>query len=521
LLALWALHDPEHFEWMADITDELLSWQRTGMWAYPDGEYDLSNTQYAVLGMLAAARSGVKIPVKAWRDVLGQTLRYQGKSGGFGYRMGDVGNPNGSMTAAGLTVVAIAKDQLSEGNTKSLPGVSVIDTALSEGARWIGEHLTISGSPPNDPAAALEMRWGPYYLYGVERACTLLGLERLGGSDWYWEGASWLLDIQGDKGQFVTAYGEGEPNTCFALLFLGRATASFTGPGAAKRDMLYQTDDEKSLVWMRLSGDEQLSAWLGGFPKRIHDDYGWKSAQPRGLRVSKVEYLIDGEVAATVNGNAPRAWNEDKYPIRHTFKRSGSHRVSLQVYLMLEPATEGGDPGATTITSDEVEIVVNELADDYLLEQAAAGARNLVRKSETKAQASSQASDAPASAACDARESSSWTCTPEDKAPWISLDFEKQLRSNRVALSGLGGRLDNRGEWDRATRLELRINKSDPPIVVTPDSNERLKTVIELPRTQLVRTLEVRIIERATGSKYPGRIGFAEIELYYQAAGKR
>jgi hypothetical protein len=145
----------------------------------------------------------------------------------------------------------------------------------------------------------------------------------------------------------------------------------------------------------------------------------------------------------------------------------------------------------------------------------------LVRKSETKAQASSQASDAPASAACDARESSSWTCTPEDKAPWISLDFEKQLRSNRVALSGLGGRLDNRGEWDRATRLELRINKSDPPIVVTPDSNERLKTVIELPRTQLVRTLEVRIIERATGSKYPGRIGFAEIELYYQAARKR
>lgn len=521
LLALWALHDPEHHEWMADITDELLSWQQGGMWAYPEGDYDLSNTQYAVLGLLAAARSGIRIPPKAWRDVLSQTLRYQGKSGGFGYKMSDIANPTGSMTAAGVSVLVIAKNELTEGDKKALAGVSVFDAAIEAGAQWLAQRMTISGSPAADPKDALNAHRGPYYLYGLERVCTLLGLERLGGSDWYWEGANWFLDIQGAKGDFPTAYGESESNTCFALLFLARSTASFSGPGVERRDSLYQTDDEKSDVWLRLSGDAKMAMWLGGFPKNIVEQHGWKNVAARGLHVAKVDYLIDGKVVASVNADASKAWNADKYSVRHEFTRSGKHRIAVRVHVMLEPAVAGGDPGALELSSEEVDVSIEELADAHLLEQAAAGVRNLVRKAETKAQASTQAGDGPASAACDARESSCWTALPEDKQPWISFDFEKPLRSNQVALSGLGGRRGTLGEWDRATRVELRINRANEAIAVTLAEDELVKTLVDLPRVGMVRSLEVRILERVTGSKYPGRVGFAEVELYFQQSGKR
>jgi len=521
LLALWALHDPEHYEWMADVTDELLSWQQGGMWAYPDGDYDLSNTQYAVLGLLAAARSGIKVPTKAWRDVLTQTLRYQGKSGGFGYKMGDIGNPTGSMTAAGLSVLAIAKEQLTEGDKKALAGASAFDSAIEAGAQWLAQRMTITGSPAANPKENLNAHRGPYYLYGLERVCALLGLERLGGSDWYWEGANWFLDIQGAKGDFSTAYGEGEPNTCFGLLFLSRATASFSGPGVERRDSLYQTDDEKSPIWLRLSGDVRMAMWLGGFRKEIVEQHGWKQAAARGLHVAKVEYLIDGQLAASVNANASKAWNADKFSVMHEFTRSGRHRVALKVHLMLEPAVAGGDPGSLELLSDEVEVSIDELADAHLIEQAQAGVRNLVRKEETKATASTQAGDGQASWACDARESSCWTTLPEDKQPWISFEFEKPLRANQVALSGLGGRKSTLGDWDRATRVELRLNKADQGITLNLAEDELVKTIVELPKTGMVRSLEVRILERVTGAKHPGRVGFAEVELYFQQSGKR
>ncbi len=514
LLALWALNDRTNDEWVADIADELLSWQQAGVWAYPEGECDLSNTQYAVLGLLAASRSGFKVPPKAWRDMITQVLHFQGRPGGFGYKLNDALSPTGSMTAAGLSVLAIAKDQLIEGSLKQSQQ-SPADEGLAAGASWLSSHFTITGSPPNDPRAALDGRWGPYYLYGVERACTLLGMERLGGSDWYWEGATWFLDVQGSKGEFSTAWGESEPNTCFALLFLGRATASFTGKGADNKDTLYQTDDAKSDVWLRASGDAQLALWIGGFSQRALKDYSWQSPQGKGLRVSKVEYLVDGEVAATVNGNASKAWNGEKYSLQHRFKSAGPKRVAVRAHLMLEPETEGGDPRTQQIESNEVEILVTEITEPRMLAQAGDATRNLIRGSETKAQATTQSDDHKAGAAVDGRESRSWICAPDDKQPALFVEFTRPLRTSQIVFSGLGGKAETLGHWDRATKVELRINK-DPPIVVALDGDEMKTTLCELARPFTIRTLEIKVVERAMGTKHPGRVGFNEIALYYQ-----
>ncbi len=521
LLALWALNDPTNAEWIADLADELMSWQRAGEWAYPEGESDLSNSQYAVLGLFAAARCGVKIPPKVWRDAIGQTLHHQGRSGGFGYRIGDSGNPTGSMTVAGLSVIAMARGQLTEDNNKQVQGLDVADQGLADGARWLAEHFTITGSSTDNPKDELNRHRGPYYLYGLERACTLLGMERLAGSDWYWEGATWFLDIQGDKGQFATAYGEAESNTCFALLFLGRATAAFTGKSGAKKDTVYQTDDSKSDVFVRASGDARLALWIGGFSKRAIADYGWTSPQGKAVHVAKVEYWVDGELAETVNGNASKAWDGDKFSLLHTFANAGTRRVKARAYLLLEPETEGGDPLNIEIESTEIEINVREIAAPELITQASVGARNLIRPEDTKTSASSQPTDSLSSAAVDGREATAWTSAPEDGKPTLTLEFERPLRANRLVFSGLGGRPDSIGDWDRATKVELRINKIDPVYSIALDPNELLMTTFEIPRQGVVRSLELKIVERVTGKKFPGRVGFREIGLYFQSASKR
>jgi hypothetical protein len=64
-----------------------------------------------------------------------------------------------------------------------------------------------------------------YYLYALERAGMLTGVEKIGSHDWYAEGAKYLLDHQRADGSWPG--GEEEEavwNTCFAILFLKRST---------------------------------------------------------------------------------------------------------------------------------------------------------------------------------------------------------------------------------------------------------------------------------------------------------
>jgi hypothetical protein len=518
LLMLWALHEEANQEWAADVADELISWDKSGVWGYPHDEPDLSNTQYAALGLLAAARLGIEIPAKVWRDIIAQVPRYQGKHGGFGYRISDTGNPTGSMTAAGISAVAIARNQLSAQAGKGAQGLSLAEPSLEAGARWLTSNLQITGSPVANRTERPNGHRGPYYLYGLERACTLLGLERLGGVDWYWEGANWFLEVQNDKGAFTNGYDEDEPNTCFGLLFLSRATASFTGKAAASREDIYQTDDGKSAVFVRATGNSQLAVWLAGFSDQTLQAHAWQTVTPKGLRVSKVEYLVDGAVVASLAGDAGKTWAGDKFPTQLRFARGGIHQVAARVHLMLEPSQAGGDPGSAVVDSEVLEVNVTELVEPALLEQASAARRNLIVADETRASASTQFSDSPAAAVIDGRESSGWTSMPEDKSPVLTLEFERPVRANRLALSPLGGRSGALGEWDRATRVEVRINKQEIPTTLELEPEELRVTLLELPKTTLVRSLEVRILERIGGLRFPGRVGFNEVGLYFDGS---
>ena len=73
-------------------------------------------------------------------------------------------------------------------------------------------------------------KWHIYYLYGLERIGMLYGTDRIGSHDWYDEGAAWLIKHQADNGSWRNV-----PDTCFAILFLRRATAPLPGVATGGR----------------------------------------------------------------------------------------------------------------------------------------------------------------------------------------------------------------------------------------------------------------------------------------------
>jgi hypothetical protein len=239
--------------------------QPDGGWRYPEnpvgseaGRTDLSNTQYALLALDMAARCGVDAPSETWRLAAEHVLKEQEDEGldvplwieneawsedhpevprfleaaktqarGWCYLPGRPTLPTGSMTAAGVTCLATAKERLWA--LAALPEdlSRRIDQGLIGGLAWLSEHFTVADNP--DPPS----QWHYYYLYGLERVGAKTGVRFVGTHDWYREGAEHLLGAQLAAGGWAEAAASGKPadstesaitQTCFALLFLRRAT---------------------------------------------------------------------------------------------------------------------------------------------------------------------------------------------------------------------------------------------------------------------------------------------------------
>lgn len=226
--------------WMREGVEWLVKNQRhDGGWRYPHDGYDLSNTQFALLGLHAATRCGITVKKRVWLDALEAMLRVQEQTGapieyranevrgryrfewteraltrGFRYR---AGTPvNGSMTTAGLTCLIICQNRLwrsrgfgGELRVKSRRGIR-------DAMAWLQHHFAVHHNP------FAGHHWLFYYLYGLER-CGILGRYRfIGQHDWYKAGADYILRRD--------AVSWGNVDACFALLFLKRATPRMNAP---------------------------------------------------------------------------------------------------------------------------------------------------------------------------------------------------------------------------------------------------------------------------------------------------
>ncbi|HEX6882398.1 MAG TPA: hypothetical protein VF530_03395, partial [Planctomycetota bacterium] len=177
ILAATAARDASLLPWIEELTTRLLGWQRdSGGWSYPVGETDLSNTHLAVFSLRAAAQAGIEIPVTVWNDAASYALRNQetrrkDSGGGFTYLVGHETGYTGSMTAAGLAILACAREAL---GTRMTPNLAAqVEPALEGGVGWLARHFTATKNPN-------KADWHYYWLYALERAAALLALERIG-----------------------------------------------------------------------------------------------------------------------------------------------------------------------------------------------------------------------------------------------------------------------------------------------------------------------------------------------------
>ncbi len=299
LLARGALEDDAELARIQEIVERLLSWQRGG-WSYPSIQPDLSNTQFAALGLRAAALRGATVPPDAWTRLGDEVLTHQEKTGGayepagFGYYAN--GPPYGSITAGGVAILQICHEQLERAGLSR----AAYPAAVKRGLNWLDRNFAPQSNPRGDPA------WIWYWLYGIERVGGLCGVSELGGRNWYREGATHVVEQQKAGGSWDGGGGP-QPSTCFALLFLARATSSVSGVAHRAED-LYGGDDPQADVSLRASGDTPLTVWISSFGERVLGELQWPEDGGRGPRVSRVDYVLPGRTLLPDARVAAGAW---------------------------------------------------------------------------------------------------------------------------------------------------------------------------------------------------------------------
>ena len=286
-------------------TGDMPSTDEGGCWGYGlynhDGYHDHSNSQFAFLGLKAGARLGVEVPRETWIRGLRHFLAAQERKGpevarvdaagagdpfgkkregevvsvavsrekdearGWGYvcgreaESGDMAHEEwvrmayGSMTAGGVSSLVIARSELEEGPGYG-PGLRALtEKGIRDGLAWLALSWKEIENPgparlkgPSRPMSRLE---DYYFLYGLERACILGGVSRIGDADWYRAGAEEILGSQRKDGSFqgFGVYGI-LPDTCFALLFLKRAIFRVPDRRVATEPGSTETDEVDSLL---------------------------------------------------------------------------------------------------------------------------------------------------------------------------------------------------------------------------------------------------------------------------------
>jgi hypothetical protein len=195
-------------------------------------EGDNSNSQYALLGLRACFDAGIQIPdetihksIKWWLESQYFDERKEGEYAAKGWSYtSPAKDPRAShtMTAGGVSSLAICDYILGKDSKRA---------AVKAGMNWIAQFWVVSSNY--------------YYLYGLERAGVLCGTEKFGRYAWYPLGAQWVLEHQDPSGAWLLDKPNPEKpddntawntwNTCFAILFLKRATRPLVASEDPKR----------------------------------------------------------------------------------------------------------------------------------------------------------------------------------------------------------------------------------------------------------------------------------------------
>ena len=241
LMLLAALKDPARepqarrdLQFLLDIQSTSANEGVAGLWNYPGAHLDMSNVQYALLGLRAAHQLGLEVPESALVEAARNLWRFQEESGGFVYTWG--APPTAGMTAATLGGLAIL-EEIGGGSPALAAALKKHAKDRAAAEKWMIEHYRVDGDPVGP--RAFRAYWHYAYLYALERWCGLTGREKIGEHDWYQEGAAYLVAAQGSGGAWDEGRARTLADTCWALLFLRRATVTHD----EELDLLYKKLD--------------------------------------------------------------------------------------------------------------------------------------------------------------------------------------------------------------------------------------------------------------------------------------
>ena len=504
---------------LRDATEELVDWQEaSGLYAYPlypGGARlpdDLSNTLYAALALRAAAKRGVEVPPRTWEKLVRGALLCASKeeagSGrgrrpaprGFGYRQAAAAR--GSTTTAGLTVLLAAREALEDRLGRR--ELREIDTAVEQGLAWLDENMTWTENPG-------ATRWHYFFIYGVERLGALLGAQVLGRVNWYWSGAEYLVEVQGEKGDW--SGGEGAVDTCLALLFLNRATAPESGRASRFKVPAFAMEEPDPEILLRATGRNPLVVWVAGYSRDIVDRFApRRSRSPRVAEVSWLARRVDEaeeRVLARIEALPETDGLPQRFEARLAFDEPGEYEVRARVDF-LEPASEPGlEPQRVPIESGVLRVEVGQVVTEEVLGYARDPERNRLRGEGVQVSASSQEGQQAPGQALDGSYSSVWRCAAGDAAPWWKAALRRPIEARRVLFTHAASRRMDAKE-PQVARIEVLLDGQRRfQLELHPDPMR--KTALELPEGTSFSTIEVRLLDAR--NRGASSLGFAEIEV--------
>ncbi len=261
--------EPKFQAEIAMLTNWMVTHQLpNGAWDYPgQTNGDTSQTQYAILSLWEAIRSGQKVDVAVFQRAARWHTSRQTADGGFAYKpvpKQQEGSRH-TLTAGGCGSLLICRMFMfpdAKDSTVSIQGgaskskkpkeessqqsvleaadeveadleasitqaaqpkisnsdLSAINTSAGKALRWLDTRFTVSEPVPKT--------WPVYYLYSLERAMALANQpnpEMLGEHAWFEYGATHLISTQAESGLWKGRGGD-IPTSAFALMFLLRAT---------------------------------------------------------------------------------------------------------------------------------------------------------------------------------------------------------------------------------------------------------------------------------------------------------
>jgi hypothetical protein len=231
--------------------------------------WDMSNSQYAILGMWALSENGAEVSADFWKRAQKAWEKMQEEDGGWRYDHAARHHINAAMTAAGIATLFITQDFTLPDHWSVCTG-SAPNAAIERGLAWMDAHIDKVVNTPDY-----------YTLYGIERIGVASGHKYFGTTDWFQKGAEFILAHQAADGSWKATAGENPTrnnpvtvmaDTSFAILFLSRGGA----PVMINKLQYESPKAEKGVVgaWNERPRDvANLARWSG---RQIEHDLNWQ-----------------------------------------------------------------------------------------------------------------------------------------------------------------------------------------------------------------------------------------------------